>query len=65
MKKTIFVLFLTILLLSGCGKTETKPEDKTDLLGSEINIVCDENNCNGFLWFSSDSKDAEEMRQRK
>ena len=65
MKKTIFVLFLTILLLSGCGKTETKPEDKTDLLGSEINIVCDENNCNGFLWFSSDSKEAEEMRQRK
>ena len=65
MKKTIFVLFLTILLLSGCGKTETKTENKTDLLGSEINIVCDENNSDGFLWFSSDSKEAEEMLKRK
>lgn len=65
MKKTIFVLFLVLLMLSGCQKTETKTEEKTDLLGSEINIICDENNCTGFLWFSSDSKEAEEMRQRK
>ena len=30
MKKTIFVLLLVLLMLSGCQKTETKTEEKTE-----------------------------------
>lgn len=65
--KTLSLFILSSVFLVGCSPkvNENNNTPEYDFSEQEITIVCDENNSNDFLYFLTDSPEAEELNKRK
>lgn len=68
--KSALLLILSAIFLTACaprksGGNDTNIEGDLDFAGEEINIICDENNSDDFLYFKVDSAEKEELSARK